>query len=117
MTQTLYKFYWDVHRNGEIESLFIADSEQVEAVMGMTVYFGDVLGKHSDIQGTLDPEDLTIITQEPGVIADLYRLFSGDRRSKTGTLIGLNPLHSLQDDEGNDFEFPPKLPIDKINAP
>lgn len=108
MTQTLYKFRWDVPRLGEIESLFIADSEQVEAVMGMTVYFGEVLGKHSDIQGTLDPEDLTIITQEPGVIADLVRLFSGDRYGRSGSLCGLNPLHTLQDDEGNEVEFPLK---------
>lgn len=117
MTQTLYKFRWDVPRQGEIESLFIADSEQVEAVMGMTVYFGEVLGKHSDVQGTLDPEDLTIITQDQRVIADLIRLFAGDRWGRSGSLCGLNPLHSLQDDEGNDFEFPPKLPIDKINTP
>ncbi len=108
MTQTLYKFYWDVPRQGDIESLFIADSEQVKVVMGMTVYFGEVLGKHSDVSGTLDPEDLTVITQEPGVIADLVRLFSGDRWERSGSLCGLNPLHYLQDENGDEVEFPLK---------
>lgn len=108
MTQTLYKFYWDVYRQGEIESLFIADDEQVEAVLGMNVYFGEVLGKHSEVYGTLDAEDLTVITQEPGVIADLLRVFAGDGRAKTGTICGLNPLHALRDEEGDEVEFPLK---------
>lgn len=108
MTQTLYKFRWDVYRHGEIESLFIADDEQVGAVIGMTVYFGEVLGKHSEISGTLDPKDLTVITQEPGVIADLMRLFAGDRWGRSGSLCGLNPLHALQDENGDEVEFPLK---------
>ncbi len=113
MTQTLYRFYWDVQRHGEIESLFIADDEQVAAVLGMKVYLGEVLGKHSDIQGTLDAEDLLIITQEPGIIADLRRVFSGDKinsyRFRNGTLCGINPLNCIIDDEGNEVEFPLKL--------
>lgn len=109
MTQTLYKFYWDAHRAGEIESLFIADDEQVEAVLGMNVYFGEVLGKHSEVYGTLDEGDLTVVTQEPGVIADLLRVFAGDRRAQHGTICGLNPLHYLRDDEGDEVAFPLKL--------
>ena len=108
MTQTLYKFYWDVHSQGEIESLFIADDDEVEEVMGMNVYFGEVLGKHSEVYGTLDDGDLTIVTQEPRVIADLVRLFAGDRRAQHGTICGLNPLHYLRDDEGDEVAFPLK---------
>jgi hypothetical protein len=109
MTQTLYRFYWDVHSQGDIESLFIADDEAVDAVLGMNVYFGEVLGKHSEVYGTLDAEDLTIVSQEPGVIADLVRLFASDSRAKHGTICGLNPLHYLRDDEGDEVEFPLKL--------
>ncbi len=113
MTQTLYRFYWDVQRHGEIESLFIADDEQVAAVLGMDIYLGEVLGKHSDISGTLDAEDLLIITQEPGIIADLRRVFSGAQtdsyRFRNDTLCGINPLNYLRDEAGDDVEFPLKL--------
>lgn len=108
MTQTLYKFYWDAGRGGEIESLFIADSEQAEAAFGLDVYFGEVLGKHSEVSGTFEPKDLTVITQEQGVIADLIRLFAGERKGKRGTLCGLNPLFALQDEDGEEVEFPLK---------
>lgn len=108
MTMTLYKFRWDAYRNGRIESLFIADSEKVAQVMGMTVYFGEALGKHSDVRGTLDPEDLTVITQKPGIIADLFHIFAGDRWGRSGSLCGLNPLYHLRDENGNEVEFPLK---------
>ena len=32
---------------GSVEGLFVADEEEIQRNMGMQVYFGEILGKHS----------------------------------------------------------------------
>ncbi|ADQ53308.1 hypothetical protein 65p300 [Aeromonas phage 65] len=48
----LYRFYWDAGRGGSVEGLFVEDSEVVEKYIGSDVYFGEILGKHSEVEGT-----------------------------------------------------------------
>lgn len=50
----LYKFKVYVSRMGDIESVFIADSAEVDAAVGQSIHFGEVLGKFSDIRGKSD---------------------------------------------------------------
>ena len=50
----LYKFYWDCGRQGDIESIFIATEKDIKANIGEEVYFGEILGKHSEIYGILE---------------------------------------------------------------
>lgn len=58
----LYKFFWDCGRMGDVEGLFIATSEDVEDSIGKNIYFGEILGKHSEISGKLGSEDLTLLS-------------------------------------------------------
>lgn len=71
MAKGLYKFYWDCGRQGTVESAFIAEASAVEAALGQAVYFGEVLGKHSEVFGTLAPEDITLVTEDPTVVEAL----------------------------------------------
>ena len=48
----LYKFHWDCGRMGNLDGVFIAEPKEIEALIGKEIHFGEVLGKHSDIQGT-----------------------------------------------------------------
>lgn len=80
----LYRFYWDCRREGEVVGLFAADEESVRDAVGKQVYFGEILGKHSEIYGTLNKEDLTVLTEDQDFI---------EKAEECGLLpSGYNPL-------------------------
>lgn len=88
MASGLYKFYWDCGRNGSIDGAFIADEEEVLAIIGTEVAMGEVLGKHSDIYGTIEPGEITLVTQDPAVLEALK-----------GFSVGVNPLDYIYVEE------------------
>lgn len=61
----IYKFHWDCGRNGSLRGTFVADSSKIESSISKFVYFGEVLGKHSQIQGVLTEEDFTLVSDKP----------------------------------------------------
>lgn len=85
----LFKFCWDCGRTGYLESLFVATQEQVDAAIGKYLYFGEVLGKHSEISGTLEASDI----QDTGAGPEVVEFFE-----KLGC-IGHNPLKAISEDE------------------
>ncbi len=93
MSKAIYKFYWDCGRNGEVEGLFIAEQDDIRAAIGKEVYFGEILGKHSDICGKLEESDLTIKTDDVDFI-DKFQEILG----YTGSISGYNPLEYIEED-------------------
>lgn len=83
----IYEFYWDCGRQGELSGLFIANTEDVDKAIGKNVYFGEVLGKHSEIEGVLEKEDLTIKTDDQEFISKFSKVMG-----MTCNISGLNPL-------------------------
>ena len=81
----LYQFHWDCGRMGHLYGLFIAEEADVSEVVGEEIYFGEVLGKHSEIVGTLEEGDLTVKSEDQDLIKKLQGIF-GDH------LSGFNPL-------------------------
>lgn len=77
----LYKLHIDCGRQGEVEGLFIADMEDMHLLVtsGTTVYFGEILGKHSEVYGELKEKDYTFVTNDKDVInlVESYDLESG----------------------------------------
>ena len=61
----VWLFRWDLDREGLIESIFTATKEEVDRAIGNEVYFGEVLGKHSEIHGTLEKGDIYLISENP----------------------------------------------------
>lgn len=86
----LWKFYWDCGRMGEVEGLFVASEEQVNSALGKHVYFGEILGKHSDVHGTLEEKDLTVIEVPESAIEAIVAV-TGENIS------GYNPLEFLEE--------------------
>jgi hypothetical protein len=82
----LYKFNWDCGRNGALDGIFTAESDEIEKLIGKMIYFGEVLGKHSEVYGTLDAEDLTVMSDDPVFISKFIEIMG------TGTVSGFNPL-------------------------
>ena len=82
----IYQFYWDCGRMGDLHGLFIADDEEVKKLFGHEIYFGEVLGKHSEIYGELKKKDLTVKTEDQDFIVQFIEIFG------EGTISGFNPL-------------------------
>ena len=82
----LYSFHWDCGRMGELDGLFIAHQEDVEKLIGEEIYFGEVLGKHSEIFGILEEKHLTIKTDDQAFIIKLREIIGKD------TISGFNPF-------------------------
>lgn len=79
--KALYKMFCRCGRMGDLEGIFVADKEDVKILVGegIEVYFGEVLGKHSEIVGAIEAEELTEVTDDPKVIDifEQYKLYSG----------------------------------------
>lgn len=85
----LWRFYWDYGRNGEVEGLFVATDEEINKALGMDVYFGEILGKHSEVYGKLEGDDLEKIDLDSETVEKVSKLI-GD------TWSGYNPLSYLK---------------------
>lgn len=57
----LYKFNADCGRMGTVESIFVADPVRVEALYGREIYFGEILGKHSEVAVDIEESHFTEI--------------------------------------------------------
>lgn len=90
--KTLYKLHFSCWRMWNIYGLFIADDKDMNDLISSEkeVYFGEVLGKHSEICWPISDEDITIITKNEDVITMVedYDLE-----------IGYNPFDYIEDDE------------------
>lgn len=85
----LYRFYWDCGRQGDVDGLFTSEESTVNESIGKHVYFGEILGKHSEVHGTLSAEDIEVVSDDQDFIEKLENLL--------GTNIsGYNPLHYLR---------------------
>ena len=85
----LWKFFWDCGRSGKVEGVFKATKEEVENAIGKHICFGEILGKHSEVEGTLDDCDCELISDEPIFVMNSVE-------------SGYNPLSYIYEDE--DYE-------------
>lgn len=87
--KAVYKMrFGGIYRGGKVEGLFVAEPDEVAAAIGKEVYFGEILGKHSEIYGTLDADEVTEVSTDPAVVAFV---------EEHGP-FGYNPLHYLRED-------------------
>ena len=82
----LYEFHWDCGRMGYLDGLFIAEESEIKAIIGKEIYFGEVLGKHSEIVDVLEEDELTVKSDDQDFITKFIEIM-GD-----GTISGYNPL-------------------------
>ncbi len=68
VTQNLYSLYWDYGRSGSVEGLFKATQDEVDRAIGCEVYFGEILGKHSEVYGDLKAGQITLESDNPLVV-------------------------------------------------
>lgn len=85
----LYRFHWSCGRQGDVEGLFVADSDYIDKKIGSEVNFFSALGKYSEIRGILNKEDLEVISEDQEKIDWLVGTVESD------TISGYNPLSYL----------------------
>lgn len=61
MTLKLWKFYVDGGRVGSLSGLIAVSQADIDNIVGEDVYFGEVLGKHSDITVRIGLDAFTLI--------------------------------------------------------
>lgn len=64
----VWKFYADCGRMGSLEGIFLSSARAVEASWGKEAYFGEVLGKHSEIYFTLKETHFTDMKAPDAVV-------------------------------------------------
>lgn len=88
--KAIYKMTFDCGRMGELTGIFTADSKDIKNLIGKEVYFGEVLGKHSEVYGTIDKNEIKLVTKEKEAI----EVFE-----KYGLESGYNPFDYISDSE------------------
>ena len=76
---------------GELDGLFIADDADVKKTIGKTIYFGEVLGKHSEVIVDLEEKELTVKTDDQDFIKKLVEILGSHH------LSGFNPITQYKD--------------------
>lgn len=61
----LWSFHWDCGRAGDLEGVFKATKDDVKRLVGYDVYFGEVLGKHSEVYGRIEERDIKLLSDDP----------------------------------------------------
>lgn len=87
----LFKFEWNCGRCGTLTGIFESDKETVAKLIGREVYFGEVLGKHSEVQGEIKQDEIRCLTEDEDFILKAKEL---------GLVpMGINPLEYLKDED------------------
>lgn len=75
----IYRFYWDCGRMGDVSGVFVATDKQVKDIQGKHIYFGEILGKHSEVYGDISDKDITLLTDDKTAVevVDKYDLSNG----------------------------------------
>ena len=68
--KAIYRMNLDFGRMGDLEGTFTATKQQVEKLTDGTlgVYWGEVLGKNSEVYGNIEPEDIEMLSDNPEVV-------------------------------------------------
>lgn len=92
----LYQYYFSF-RGGEFQGTFVCDKDDISKLYGKNIYFGEVLGKHSELSVHFDESDFKLLTDDQEFISK-YATLVGD--------TGYNPFDYLpqeyEDDEDED---------------
>ena len=70
MTEAIYSMVFDCGRMGSLEGKFVTTKEKMSKLIESQkeVYFGEVLGKHSEVYGPIDETDVTLVSDDPKTV-------------------------------------------------
>lgn len=70
MKKGIYKLDFSCGRQGDLEGIFIATDVEVEELIKskVGVYFGEVLGKHSEIYGNVKASEVSLLSDDSATV-------------------------------------------------
>lgn len=89
----LYEMVWDCGRMGMLEGLFVAEESDMDALIGKEIYFGEVLGKHSEICGELEARDIDVKSDDQEFIEKLVKVIGHT------SISGFNPFDYYEEED------------------
>lgn len=102
----LYRINLDCGRMGNIYGIFVATPDEVKALQDQTIYFGEVLGKHSEIDWSFEDGEVELVSDDPAFIAKCEELklvpFGIDPVARMKEQIEEDEYESEDDDESDD---------------
>lgn len=106
--KVIVEFFWDCGRMGDLSGLFICNKEDLEKIYGKDIYFGECLGKHSEISGTADESDFVIKTEDQDFIQKFIEIMSDGvysmQSNSSFTISGYNPFDYIEEGELEECE-------------
>ena len=83
--KAVFKFEMDYGRMGELEGVFISTVKEVDALIesGYEVYFGEALGKHSEVYGKMSEDEIFLVSEDENVVKVI---------EENGLEFGYNPF-------------------------
>lgn len=105
--KVIAEYYVDCGRMGSLQGLFVTTRRELDRGYGKTLYWGEVLGKHSEVIEEFRKDAITIRSEDQEFIAKLCEVLD---ISSEGTISGLNPISQLyeQGDLTEDDEIAPQ---------
>lgn len=88
--KVIFRWRADFGRMGDLSGIFVSTTEELAKLKGKRVVFGEVLGKHSDIDYSIKVKDFEIVSENAEEIAFFERL---------GLSNGFNPLEWRREQE------------------
>lgn len=92
----IYRFSYYCGRMGTVSGIFVAPKEAVNRLYGQTVFFGEVLGKHSNISAEITENNLMLVDDRYDHVCMFTEL---------NLTNGINPLEFVSEtfwEEGED---------------
>ncbi len=81
----LWKFEWE-SCYAFIGGLFVATDEEIKRLIGKEIFLGEYEGKHSEVYGTIEEDEIVLISDNPVVVEAVGN-------------FGINPLNFLEESE------------------
>ena len=78
-------------RQGDLQGIFIADKQEVDNLITSKkeIYFGEVLGKHSEVVAYLTHDEIKMVSDNPSVVGLFQEL---------NMQCGYNPFSYIEED-------------------
>jgi len=99
----IYKFHADLNRMGELSGVFTASNDDVAKIIGEDVYFGEILGKHSDIHFDMEDHMFTLVTEDENFIK-LFNQYDLQTGTNPFAYVDINELEDEEDLDENKIE-------------
>lgn len=75
--KVLVRFSESWGRMGSIESVFVSTKDRISNLIGKGFYFGEILGKHSEVSGKFLESNFKVITDDQAFITKAEEMFKG----------------------------------------